>query len=243
MKNFLTVLIVLVLGYFSAHFVVKKVKKKHKLQDQEITKVKEKVKELQELNHSLDDSNSKLNKDLILKRSDLDNLEKINNELSEKVSELIKTNNSLMNENKTINSKLDVVTKMTDNKWLKNDIEELKRNCSPKKVYVSKRKPISKKSYSWSCKNKNAYNKCTYEKSIEWDKKCQNISKYIKVERKVIHNKRDKEYDLNENVVVKEQNYITEIIPEHTILNPNYPKECSKGKLEIPSECSRTYCY
>lgn len=243
-------LVVTTVGYLVAQPIIRKIESKH-LKDKSVQKVKisslkEKLDTLENNNSELEKKNESLGSNLKTKEAKLDELLRINKVLSSKLDQISETNKELLNENTSINAKLDTLTNMNsklDNEWLKEEITYLKNNCTaktaPNKKYTRKKKKV----YKWRCRNEVAYNKCTKEKSNLWDNKCSGVKKYITVKKQVIHSSNEKKYDINENVAVEEKNYITEIIPEHTILNPDYPKMCSKTKYDLLSECNRKYCH
>lgn len=238
MKQFLTVLIFLMMGYFSATFITKQMKKNHADNNEKISKLNNRVNLLEGQNKELKQDNNKLTENIKVKEIDLKDTKNVKEDLAKKLNELIKTNNELLTENKNMNDKIDLLTKMNTHDLIKKDLEELKNNCTAKKKARKK-----KRIYKWVCKNKEKYNQCTINKSREWDRKCRGVSKYIRVKRKMVYKKQNKEYDLSDRTLVKEKNHITEIIPAHFILNPKFPSLCKKGKQHIPSDCSSLHCY
>lgn len=164
-------------------------------------------------------------------------------ELQEKINSLSVINDKLNKENNEIKEKLKIVDTKVD------QLLELHKN--KKEIVVSEKKepkmecPKKKKkkvSY-WRCKNKKAYEKCTYNSNKKWELLCRNAQKYVYTKEQVKYSEKKKTYDINESTLLHESSHVTEIIPAKKVKNPNFPDFCNNSKLDLLNKCSDLHCF
>lgn len=250
MKNFLDVIIVLLLGLLVGHNLMKHAPtisfSKNNNLETELSMLKEKVSKM-EIEKEMQEKYSKQKEsELNLSANDKKELKEANELLNKKLQELITENNKIVSLNEEASRKLEQLLEnqnsLLENKnWLDTKLTSLEEKCGPKKeVKKAKRKT---KIQDWNCKDKVGHNKCMMETNAQWENLCRNTPKFLTVNETMKHTSKHRKYDLDENTLVNERVHTTELVPPHKVLNPNYPEFCNKGKLDLVRECNAKYCH
>lgn len=206
----------------------------------EYTKDKNKISKLKQ---NVSQLKSTVKKEKVEKETKKLDLEKEKKELQEKINSLSVINDKLNKENNEIKEKLKIVDTKVD------QLLELHKN--KKEIVLSEKKEAKmecpqkkkKKVSYWKCKDKKAYEKCTYDSNKKWELLCRNAQKYVYTKEQVKYSEKKKTYDINESTLLHESNHVTEVIPAKKVKNPNFPDFCNNSKLDLLNKCSDLHCF